>query len=128
MLTNSKLLLGTCTFLPFIFGAIFLVYYILALKELFSMMPVDDPQLVAHWYFTRVFSGTLLFLIVGAIITHISLMIWYILHVVKHGTKTEGEKVMWILLFVFIGTIPFIIYYFLKIVPETGKKTDMQIS
>jgi len=119
MTRSAKVLLGIATFLPLVFGACCLVYYIFAIRDMFVLMPVnpDDSRRFAQSYIAHIFSGPLVTFVILSFVTHIGLMIYYIVHVVTYKVKTEGEKVMWILLFVFIGTIAFIIYFFMRVVP-----------
>jgi hypothetical protein len=118
MSTGSKILLGFFTFLPLVFGIAWLVDYILLIVDLVTNIPVDgDAQLYQQTYMLHFFSGTFLYLMLLSILTHIGLMIYYILHVVRYGAKSEGEKVMWILMFIFIGTLSFVVYYFMRALP-----------
>lgn len=127
MSTGSKVFLGICTFMPLFLGMCLLITYLSILPDLIvQTSQSSDPREFLHLYFSKVFTARMLVLFMLMLITHISLIIYYVIHAVKHVTRSEGEKVMWILLFVFIGTIPFIIYFFLKIVPmparnEVGK-------
>ncbi len=119
MSKGSKFFLGICTFLPFVFGILCLFYYISIVFELVgTISSIDDPREFLPVYFSKVFSWQLWTLVAGSLITHLSLMIYYIIHVVKNERKSEGLKIMWILLFIFIGAITYVIYFFVKIVPE----------
>ncbi len=119
MTKPAKIILGIITFLPMLFGICCLVYYMLMIKDLILLMPGshNDPQVFMNTYMSRVFSGPLIMLVILSVITHLGLMIFYIIHVARLKLKSEGEKVMWILLFVFIGTIIYIIYFFMRVVP-----------
>ena len=119
MTKSAKIFLGIITFLPLVFGICCVVYYMLAIRDMFLLMPVspDDSRRFTQSYISHIFSGPLVMFAILSFVTHIGLMIYYIVHVVTYKVKTEGEKVMWILLFVFIGTIAFIIYFFMRVVP-----------
>ena len=129
MSNSGKIILGIATFLPLIFGVCFLVYYVSMMREMFMLLPgSDDPQFFARNYMAHLFSGEFIVLGILSFVTHLALMIYYIIHVVTHKIKSEGEKIMWILFFVFIGTVTFIIYYFMRVVslPSTGTDPDIQ--
>ncbi len=119
MTNTAKVFLGIITFLPLVFGICCLAYYIMMIKDMIVSMPVnpDESRRFAQSYVAHIFSGPLIMFAILSFVTHIGLMIYYIIHVVTYKVKTEGEKVMWILLFVFIGTIAFIIYFFMRVVP-----------
>ena len=64
-----------------------------------------------------IIAGVLSFIIPIIILSFISfaLHILYIVHAALSKTLDQTEKIIWILLFIFFGTIPFIIYWFLRI-------------
>ncbi len=119
MTKSGKIILGILTFLPLVFGMCCLVYYLLMIKDIMLVMPVNrgDQQAFMRSYMSHIFSGPLMISMVLTVLTHLGLMIYYIVHVVSLRLRSEGEKVMWILLFIFIGTISYIIYFFMKVVP-----------
>ena len=128
MSNSGKVILGIATFLPLIFGVCFLVYYISMVREMLLYLPnSNDPQFFARNYMAHFFTGEFISLAILSLITHLGLMIYYIIHVVTHKIKSEGEKIMWILFFVFIGTVTFIIYYFMRVVPLPSGSTDSDI-
>ena len=120
MSQSSKVVLGICTFLPllFVFGLVF--NYLAMLPGLIQTLSNNgDANVVVPEVFARFFSAPVVVLILLFMITKISLLIYYIIHVVSNGTT--NEKVLWILLFVLLGSIPFIVYFFVKIVPVRAK-------
>ncbi len=119
MTKTAKTILGIITFLPLVFGICCIVYYILLIADMIKTMPVnpDESQRFARTYMMHFFSSPFIVFAILSFLTHIGLMIYYIVHVVTYKVKTEGEKVMWILLFIFIGSISFIIYFFMRVVP-----------
>jgi TM2 domain-containing membrane protein YozV len=66
---------------------------------------------------TVVIAGILSFIIPILILSFISfaLHVLYIVHAALNKAIDQTEKIIWILLFIFFGTIPFIIYWFLRI-------------
>jgi hypothetical protein len=67
-----------------------------------------------------IIAGVLSFIVPILILSFISfaLHILYIVHAALNKTLDQTEKIIWILLFIFFGTIPFIIYWFLRISNE----------
>jgi len=129
MSSGSKVVLGIFTFLPMILGICFLVGYLLFIKDvILNLDPNTDPQYFAKYFLSHILSPGAIAGFIGYIILHFSLLIWYIAHVVRNGTKTEGEKVMWILLFIFIGSLGNIIYFLVRILPYTSSKQATAIS
>lgn len=64
-----------------------------------------------------IIAGILSFIVPVLILSFISfaLHIIYIVHAALNKTIDQSEKIIWILIFIFFGTIPFIIYWFLRI-------------
>ncbi|MCD6013117.1 MAG: hypothetical protein K0Q79_2979 [Flavipsychrobacter sp.] len=122
MSSGGKIFLGICTFLPLVFGVWFIWYYISALADLMRYIPQaeENPGDIMQFYFSTIFNAKFLTLCVLSVVTWLVLVIYYILHAVKH-VKGDGEKILWILLFIFIGTISFVIYFFMRVVPERPK-------
>jgi hypothetical protein len=122
MSKGSKIFLGICTFMPLFLGMCLLFIYLSILPDLmYHTLQNNDPREFFHAYFSRIFTARFFIILMLLAIAKLSLIIYYIIHAVKHVTRSEGEKIMWILLFIFIGTIPFLIYFFLKIVPMPDK-------
>ena len=128
MSTPAKILLGIFTLAPMFFGIWLLIDYIHLIKDMMLSLPVDaaDQQAFVRNNMMHIFSGQFIMVCILAVVSHFALMIYYIIHAVTHKIKSEGEKVMWILLFIFIGTIAFIIYFFLRIVPAQNEEKDMR--
>jgi len=127
MSNGAKIFLGICTFMPLFLGMCLVFVYLSILPDLiYHTSQSGDPHEFVHLYFSKLFNFRFFALLMLLVIIKLSLIIYYIIHAVKYVTKSEGEKVMWILLFVFLGTIPFIIYYFLKIVPMPAKNEMAQ--
>lgn len=126
MSTPAKVLLGIFTLAPMFFGVWLLIDYIVLIKEMMLSLPLDaaDQHEFMRNYMAHIFSGQFIIVCILAVVSHFALMIYYIVHVVSHKLKSEGEKVMWILLFIFVGTIAFIIYFFLRIVPAAPQRNN----
>jgi len=128
MSNGSKILLGILTFLPIIFGIVCFAYYFSMMMNMAVDMPYPGGQpVLMHHYFAQIFSMQYITCILFGVTLHIGLMIYYIIHVVNHKVRTEGEKVMWILLFVFVGSIAYIIYFFIKIAPMPSKNEGARV-
>jgi uncharacterized membrane protein len=116
MSKSIKIVVGLLTLLPLV-GTIF---YLWAFFRMFTAIATSAgaPDAIAiEDNFTSFFS-MLLFMMAF----NIGLLIFYIVHVVKNKALTSDERLMWILLFIFISFISFGIYWALKIWGE-GDKT-----
>lgn len=127
MTRSTKILAGIATPLPLVCGVIFYVNYLLTFM---LYMPkhagqwAADPNPVAslQGMIHHVFSPTMMLCLLIALTAYIWGLIFYIGHVIRHRPKAEWELVMWILLFIIVGSIPRMIYYFLKVYPAQEQK------
>jgi hypothetical protein len=111
MSKNTKILVGILTILPFI-SFIFGIWLSISMITQFdhSSNAPDTAALRSLASFA---------IILGfAILLSIGLLIYYIVHAVNNKSLTSEERLMWILLFVFISTIAFMIYWVLRIWQE----------
>ncbi len=106
-------------------------FYLNYLFTLIVYMPANvnrwagDPDHVAfiHDMMKELLSPIMIVCLVIAIGGYISLLIFYVKHIIAHKPKAKWEMVMWILLFIFFGSIAELIYFFLRVVPVENKKT-----
>ncbi len=128
MTRNSKVLLGVATFLPMVLGLMLVFVYISMIPEIIRMVTsTGSGSDIMSCYLSKIFSGKAFALIFLIIITKLGVLIYYVIDVIKRRFKSDAEKVFWILLFVLFGSIPLIVYYFTKIVPdpETNRSNEI---
>ncbi len=125
MTRNSKVLLGVATFMPMVLGLMLVFVYITMIPEIIRMVTsTGSGTEVMSGYLSKIFSGKAFALLFLIIITKLGVLIYYIIDAIKRALKSDAERVFWILLFVLFGTIPLIVYYFTKIVPEPETNSD----
>ncbi|WP_300569319.1 hypothetical protein [Flavobacterium sp.] len=122
---NQKVLVGILHFLPVI-GLI--TYFVF----LFSFIFGNIQNLEHHSgkelpiEFFKDFLGAFIVIMLTVLIS-IGVKVFDIIHLTKSNKNdTKNKILMWILLFVFAGTIAEIVYYFLEILPEKKENnTDL---
>lgn len=114
---NQKILLGILHFLPLI-GIISYFFF------LFSFILGNFENLEAHAgqappsEFFQGFFAAIIIIILTMLIS-IGVKIFDIIHLTKSNKGDKSNKIlMWVLLFIFVGIIAEIVYYFLEILPE----------
>jgi TM2 domain-containing membrane protein YozV len=117
MSKNIKLLVGLLTLLPLIGFAFYIWTFIKIVTSIASAGAPDSVALSSD--FVSIFTMLLL-----TVLMSIGLLVFYIVHAVKNKSLTSDERLMWILLFVFISTIAFMIYWALRIWNEEAPKTE----
>jgi Trk-type K+ transport system membrane component len=114
MSKNTKILVGVLTVLPLIS----IIAYIWAMIKMIS--EISNAGSAPH---DLAFSGfASMFIMIGiTVLLSIGLLIFYIVHAVNNKSLTSEERLMWILLFIFISTIAFMIYWVLRIWQDKGE-------
>ena len=110
MSRNSKLFIGLLSFLPIILVFI-LLFMILGLIPTFIEWDQYDPApqevfgVFGPVFFLGIFLGML----------SLALLIFFIMHLVRHKAMDSTEKVIWILVFLFAGIVGYPIYWYMRV-------------
>ena len=107
---NQKVVIGVFTLVPFILIPYFLFQIFLFVMDMVAHQP-EEPGIAT------IFAGIASFLI-PIIITGIisfGLLIFYIIHAISNKSINSTEQLIWVLVFIFIGTLGFPIYWVLRI-------------
>lgn len=121
---TQKTLIGILHFLPIIgvvaYFIFFFSFFLGNLEHFENEIQPGKPPVA----FFRGFIGAFVILILTVIIS-LGIKIFDIIHLTKSNKNDSSNKIlMWVLLFVFTGTISEIVYFFLEILPE--KKTELE--
>ncbi|MDI1254675.1 MAG: hypothetical protein PSV16_01125 [Flavobacterium sp.] len=112
---NQKVLIGFLHFLPILGMALYFIVFFSIFFSAIGNAGNHEPNPVV---FFQGFAAAFIIIILTIFAT-IGIKIFDIMHVVKSNKNDTGNKVlMWVLLFVFAGTISEIIYYFMEILPN----------
>lgn len=104
----SKIFVGLVTLIPFIGVPIFL-----AQLFIFVVHVSQNPDPPPAETLAGIFSFALPLAV--TVLTTLALMVFYIVHALNNKTIDSTEKVIWILIFIFIGAIGFPIYWFMRL-------------
>jgi hypothetical protein len=112
MSRSSKLFIGILSFLPIVLLLVFLFM-------IFGMFPTfiewgnnnHDPAP------QEVFSvfAPLFLLGFGMAILSIGLLIFFIMHLLRHKAMDSTERIIWILVFLFAGIVGYPIYWYMRV-------------
>ena len=108
MSKNNKILLGILTFLP-VLGLFLSIAFMISAFKTIAIEGAPDAVML---------SGSLqsaVMIIAFFAILSLGLLIYYIIHAINNKALSSDERVVWILLFVFISQIAVIIYWIMKI-------------
>ena len=107
----GKIFLGILTCLPFVFFAIYLSLFLQFFFEVWRYHR-SDPQAV---FFQMLPSFVFIALLVVA---KVGLLVYYIIHAINNKRIDPTERLVWVLVFVFVGIIGFPIYWYARIWKE----------
>jgi len=114
MTKNKKVLLGILSFLPFIF---FIVYMSTFLSFMFEMVRHEEFS-DGGSEFPAEFTSNIIGIVVSAIIMgllSLGVLVFFIIHAINNPIVKSDERIIWILLFIFLGMVVFPIYWYMKI-------------
>ena len=110
MSRSSKLFIGILSFLPIILLLVFLFM-------IFSMFPTffqwDKYEPAPQEVFSAF--APLFILRFGMGILSIGLLIFFIMHLLRHKALDSTERIIWILVFLFAGIVGYPIYWYMRI-------------
>jgi hypothetical protein len=109
---GQKILIGVLTLLPFLFVPylIFQVFSFVMTTVSNDSMGIDpQPEIILSAIFSFIFPIILLSLL------SLALFIFYIIHTVNNKNMETTERIIWILLFIFVGLVVFPVYWIMRI-------------
>ena len=110
MSRSSKLFIGILSFLPIILLLVFLFM-------IFSMFPTffqwDKYEPAPQEVFSAF--APLFILGFGMGILSIGLLIFFIMHLLRHKALDSTERIIWILVFLFAGIVGYPIYWYMRV-------------
>jgi len=110
MSRSSKLFIGILSFLP-------IILLLVLLFMVFSMFPTFFQWEKYEPAPQEVFSSIAPIFILGfgMSILSIGLLIFFIMHLLRHKALDSTERIIWILVFLFAGIIGYPIYWYMRI-------------
>ena len=108
---TQKIVIGVFTLIPFLMipYIIYEVFYFVMHTISISQQREPDPA--------DIFAGVLSFIgpVILCFLISLALLIFYIIHSISNKTITTAERVIWVIVFIFIGSISFPIYWFMRL-------------
>jgi hypothetical protein len=114
MNSSKKALYGCLAFLPIISVIGMIAYFFSQIPDMIPTSRFDEPD--PRQFFENMMGIMLLGILVSML--SIAALIVYIVHAVNNKRIDSGERVMWILLFVFLNGIAQPIYFFMRVMSD----------
>ena len=111
MSRNKKIIIGLLSLLPIIFIAIYLVQFYTLFIHMLEWGAYDEPD---PREFMRTFMPLFLLILIKVLIS-IGLLIYFLINVINNKKIDSGERIVWILTFIFVGFIAFPLYWYMRI-------------
>jgi uncharacterized membrane protein len=122
MSKSSKIFTGILSFLPFIaFAGYFIFFFTFMLGTIMTVgqgNPPDEALFLNNFILMAALIGVM------SLITIIAL-IYFIVHIAGNKKLDNNERIVWILIVIFVGMIGFPVYWYIKIWQDE-EKTPVQ--
>ncbi len=118
---SQKIIIGILHFLPIVGFILYIIFFFFFFLGTIENIGKNGTEPNPAEFFSG-FIGAFLIIMISVIIA-IGIKVFDIIHVVKTNKNDTGNKVLlWVLLFIFTGSVGEIIYYFMEILPEKNDK------
>lgn len=107
---SQKIVVGIFTLLPFVLVPYFLIQIFIFVMDMVAHEHQEPDVAVV---LAGIFSFLVPIIITGFI--SLGLLIFYIIHAVSNKSISGTEQLIWILVFIFVSTIGFPVYWVLRI-------------
>ncbi len=122
MSRSKKVIIGILAFLPLISAAIFFIYFFATIFPEILRMEQQHGDVPPDFFF-----GNMMGFIASVIIlvfVQLALMIYFIIHTINNKRVKNEERIIWVLLFIFVSTIAYPIYWGIRIWPEEKPESN----
>ena len=111
MSRSSKLFIGILSFLPIIllFTLLFMVIWLIPTFVEWDKTYEPAPQEVIGTF------GPIFILGLGMGLLSIGLLVFFIMHLLRHKAMDSTERIIWILVFLFAGIVGYPIYWYMRV-------------
>ena len=111
MSRSSKLFIGILSFLPIV---LLFVLLFMILRLLPTFIEWDNNYEPAPQEVFSLF-GPIFILGMGMGLLSIGLLVFFIMHLLRHKAMDSTERIIWILVFLFAGIVGYPIYWYMRV-------------
>ena len=114
MTKSNKVLTGIFAFLPLVLLAVYLIsiatFFLRFFKDIQLHNGIEEfPLAGAAGFIGIIVSAVLLGLL------SLGVMVYFMVHAINNTTINRDERIVWILVFIFVGSVTFPIYWYMRI-------------
>lgn len=111
MSRSKKIIIGILSFLPIVLIAIYFVQFYTFFLNMLDWGAYDEPD---PREFFRTFMPIFLMILIKVLIS-IGLLIYFLINLINNKKIDSGERIVWILTFIFVGFIAYPLYWYMRI-------------
>lgn len=126
MSRTKKVIIGTIAFLPLFLVICILVFgFSLMFNSIRteSLLQENGSNMITEYWNLEGFFALAAFIII-AIILQLVLLIYFIIHIINNKRVKNEERIIWVLLFIFVSTIAYPIYWGIRIWPDEKPESN----
>lgn len=127
MTRSKKIFLGVLSVMPILLTIGLLIYLFIGfIPQMISIDQQYGNDVPPMAVLSHVF-GFVLYAIILSLF-HLGLLIYFIIHAINNKTVKPEERIIWILVFIFVSTIGFVVYWAIRIWPDEKKEEPLPSS
>ncbi len=127
MTRSKKIFLGVLSVMPILLTIGLLIYLFTGfLPQMITLDQQYGNDVPPMAVLSHVF-GFVLYAIILSLF-HLGLLIYFIIHAINNNRVKSDERIIWILVFIFVSTIGFVVYWAIRIWPDEKKEEALPSS
>jgi Phospholipase_D-nuclease N-terminal len=115
MSKNKKILIGIFSILPLLLFVIYMVSMVSFFIYFFNETAVQgkDPEDFFYAGFGNMAGMIVTMVLLGLL--SLAVMVYFLVHAINNQSLNRDERLVWILVFIFVGMVTFPIYWYMRI-------------
>ena len=115
MSKNKKILIGIFSILPLLLFVVYLVSMVSFLIHFFSETAIHgkEPEDFFYGGFANIAGMIVTMVLLGLL--SLAVMVYFLVHAINNQLLKGDERLVWILVFIFVGMVSFPIYWYMRI-------------
>jgi len=114
MSKNKKILIGIFSILPLLLFVVYLVSMVSFLIHFFSQIAVRGKEYDLFYAEFSNMAGMIVTMVLLGLLS-LGVMIYFLVHAINNQFLKSDERLVWILVFIFVGMVSFPIYWYMRI-------------
>ena len=114
MSKNKKILIGIFSILPLLLFVVYLVSMVSFLIHFFSQIAVRGKEYDLFYAEFSNMAGMIVTMVLLGLLS-LGVLIYFLVHAINNQFLKSDERLVWILVFIFVGMVSFPIYWYMRI-------------